>query len=191
MQESISLTPHIVVGAVKRGGSLPWNMSKASLCYYAFKLYVHFKCWECMKELVKELGDTSACTIAFERFISEGNESALKEMFAKFPEELLKMLQDTPPEKLAPFFDEIFKIAKNEIGERQYLALMLLYGFLNKEEVKQLFKVFAQDWDPKVRRIAINALLKIDEDMADFAKRLLKEEDDPINQSLLRRLLNE
>ena len=69
--------------------------------------------------------------------------------------------------------------------------MSLLADFIEDERVEKLFLMFADDWDPQVRRISIRALKSIAHkpEVKEAAKRLIKEEEDSINRALLEQIV--
>ena len=194
LKDDIDLTPKLFSKYITSKDLSPLvDVSRSTLCFYALLIYHKAGCISCISSLLKDVSHTPECQVAVKRFMEsvEGSLETLKKVLDQSPMELLYVLHDLPKEDVEKLYEDIFKIAKNEIGEKQYLALMVVEQFINREEVFDLFKGFAEDWDPKVRRIAIGALSRSGRDVRQLFEKLLKEEDDAVNISIIRRYLDE
>jgi hypothetical protein len=197
IKDHIKFTPQICSLYIKNDELKPLiDISKASLCYYTIILYTEANCIECLKKLIDELGNSIYLAIAFERIIKEDEELAkeiISQLSQKSVRELSMLLSSLSNESKKKFLKEILDIAKYEFGEAQYLALQSLYPFINDEEVFKIFKFFASDWDPKVRNIALNALLlvKEKEEVKQLVKKLMKDETNENNLQIMKSILED
>ncbi len=194
LKEHISLTPHILISAVEKG-TYPslLEVSKTSVIYYGLLFYWKVDCVSCFAEVLKSLSSEPGLVAALRMLINkEGSIPFLKSVLAKAPLEFLQAAVLLPIDDLRPFIDEIYRIAKEEIGDKQYKALSLLADFIDDEKVKQLFMMFSDDWDPKVRRISIRALKAVSSDpqVVSLAKRLVRDEEDAINKAILKQIID-
>ena len=194
IKDYVYLTPQIFSSYIKNEELKPLlDISKASLCYYTIMLYVKIDCIDCIRKLINEIGNSIYLTIAFERIVKE-DEMIAREVInnlSQYSRELALLLFSLSDESKKKFLKEIINIAKYEFGEAQYLALQSLYNFIDEDEVFKIFKFFVSDWDPKVRNIALNALLllKEREDVKDLAKKLIKEETEESNLKIIKSIL--
>ncbi|RME14490.1 MAG: hypothetical protein D6797_08670 [Bdellovibrio sp.] len=194
LEGTIETTPQLLSKYIKKKDLSPLiDASRSTLCYYGIRLYIKASCIPCLSSFLNALAGTPECAVALKRALKDkGSKDIFNKLLKEDPEALLMAFQELSAKELQPFFEMLFKIAKNEIGEKQYLALMLLYKFISEKEVKDLFMVFAEDWDTRVRRISLNALLSIKDDEAvkKLAKRLIRDEEDALNVSILKRILS-
>jgi len=197
INDYISITPRIVENYIKNRELKPLlNISKATMCYYTLILYIKANCIECLKNLVRFLHGSVELSLGFERLLREekNNEQVsnfIKKLIKEGQLEILMLLSNLSDELKMPFLEEIKNVAKNEIGEAQYIALNILSTFIEDKEVLSIYKQMANDWDIKVRRISLNVLAKLKdrEDIKALAKKLLRDETDETNIQILKSII--
>ncbi len=195
IKDYAELTPSILVSAFERGTYVNFvDVSPSDVLYLAFKLYYTLGCMSCIGEIVEELQENFSLSLAFEHFLDELSEDEqvkfVNRLVKSHPSELMELFAMMSRKSLGKFVHILYNLARNEIGTVQYRALELLQRFMDREDVKELYFMFADDWDPQVRFISLSAIedLPPSPRVKKLVDRLLREEDEPANLEILQRI---
>ncbi len=188
----ISAFPHLGAKYVRGEGVPLINITPTQLAELLLELF-----WgrEELKVFLKEAGPVPPLLVALAHVVERRKAVPfLKEMLSD--ENLrplaLELLSHLPREMREELLEEVVAIARKEVGLVQHKALQLLADFVEREEVKDLFLSFLDDWDKEVRKISAVALYKVrDKKVAERAREALELEKDPYVAFLMKRLLQE
>ncbi len=137
------------------------RMSKRTLMNTVIKLILLMDCELCIRKIVKRNYEDVELAIAFMRHFNDKKlVEWIKNMLKENSVEILYVLKNMGKKDIEVFFEDILRIAKNEVDTPQYVALEILAFFDERKEVIDLFKTFASDWDKTVRKIAVLFLSK-------------------------------
>jgi hypothetical protein len=170
------------------------QVTRGTLAFIVLRLLFRIGCTDCIKNLVRDCSGSIYITVGLSRFIEETKEAGkfLNELLLDEEAglEMMKALRKSSTETISSFLNIIKEVARNDIGEKQYMALGMLAEHMGAPEVKQIFIGFLDDWDSEVRKVSALALLsaKKDSEIAAAAKRALEIETDEGMKPLLKRL---
>jgi hypothetical protein len=173
------------------------QVTRGTLAYIVLRLLFRLGCTDCIKNLIRDSSGSIYMTVGLSRFIEEvkAAEGIVRELIADEDAglEMLKALKKASPETVSAFLGQIKEVARNDIGEKQYMALGMLAEYANDSDVKSIFAGFLDDWDIEVRKIAALALMtaKKDKEISDAAARALELETDETVKALLQKLVGE
>ena len=173
------------------------DVSPPTLCHHIFKFFLIAKCNACFIRAINQIKRKFPVVLGIVRLINEERgkiEGVIKDMLNDMETRLiaLEVVKNLDKETGKLFLNEIMNIARNDIGEAQYMALEILTSYIDMEEVEELFINYLDDWDPKVKAISAVALLngKNKEKIVERVKSAMALERDKYVQFLYKRLLN-
>jgi hypothetical protein len=173
------------------------QVTRGTLAYIVLRLLFRLGCTDCIKNLIRDSSGSIYMTVGLSRFIEEVKEAEglAKGLIADEDAglEMMKALKKASPETVSKFLDQIKEVARNDIGEKQYMALGMLAEHANEPEIRSIFAGFLDDWDAEVRKISALALMmaKGDKETRDAAARALELETDETVKALLQKLVGE
>ena len=173
------------------------QVTRGTLANIIIEMFYKIEAIDCIKGLVRDTAGSLYLTIGLSKFIEENRkaEDLVKEMILdeSIGLEAIKAIQKSSSETISRFLDPIMECAKNEIGEKQYIALQLLAEHAEKKEVRKIMVDFLDDWDSEVRRICALALapFRKDKEVSKAASKALEVETEEDIRLLLIKLAGE
>lgn len=173
------------------------QITRGTLAFIVLKLLLRMDCKECIKNLVRDASGSIYMTVGLSRFIDEvkAAEEVAKELITdeEAGVEMMKALKRATPTVVSSFLAQIKEVARNDIGEKQYLALGILAEHIDNPDVKKIFAGFLDDWDIEVRKMSALSLLtaKKDKEITEAASKALEIETDDTVKALLQNLVGE
>jgi hypothetical protein len=149
----------------------------------------------CIKNLIRDTSGSLYLTIGLSKFIEETKraEGMIKGMILddEIGLETMKALKKSSSETIFRFLEQIKESAKNDIGEKQYIALQMLSENMEDASVRTVMADFLDDWDAEVRRICALALapFKDEKEVKEAASRALEVETEEDIKLLLLKLV--
>ncbi len=166
------------------------QVTRGTLAYIVLRILFRMGCKECIKNLVRDASGSIYITVGLSRFIDEVKDAdaLVKELIADEEAgiEMMKAMKRASPSVLSSFLAQIRDVARNDIGEKQYLALGMLAEHTDNPEIKAIFIGFLDDWDIEVRKMSALSLLtaKKDKEISDAASKALELETDETVKAL-------
>ncbi len=173
------------------------QVTRGTLAYIVLRLLFRLGCTDCIKNLIRDASGSIYMTVGLSRFVEEVKkaEGLVKDLITDEDAglEMLKALRKASPETVSAFLEQIKEVARNDIGEKQYMALGMLAEYAKNPDVESIFAGFLDDWDVEVRKISVLALMtsKKNKGTKDAAARALELETDETVKALLQKLVNE